>query len=91
MPIKVDISDIAVNGTTVYTRSCDESRRLTAGAIIYCEIRCSYLRVIPLMMKRHAVNSKILLKSVNDFVPIIYTFLDRFRQYSVLEICPNRY
>jgi len=55
------------------------------------EIRCSYLRVIPLMMKRHAENSKISLKSVNDFVPIIYTFLERFRQYSVLEICPNRY
>jgi len=29
------------------------------------EIRCSYLRVIPLMMKRHAENSKISLRSVN--------------------------
>jgi len=31
MPIKVDISDIALKGTALYTRSCDGSRGLTAG------------------------------------------------------------
>ena len=49
-----------------------------------------------LVFKRHAVddekacsNLHILVKDVNDFVPIISIFLHRFRQYSVLEICPH--
>ena len=48
-----------------------------------------------LVFKRHAVDDEkacsklhILLKGVNDFVQIISIFLHRFRQYSVLEICP---
>ena len=49
-----------------------------------------------LVFKRRAVDGEkacsklhILLKDVNDFVPIISIFLHRFRQYSVLVICPH--
>jgi len=62
MPIKVDISDIAVNGTSVYTRSCDESRRLTAGAIIYYRRRNSVF-----VSTRHSVDDEKACRKFQNF------------------------
>jgi len=84
----VNISDIALEGAALYTRSCDGIRWITAGVITFYKQRNSVF-----VSTRHSVDdgktcSKFhsLLKGVNNFVPVIYIFLDRFRQYSVLEI-----
>ncbi len=90
MRMKVDVSDTALEGTTLCTGWSDGNLWLIAGIKIVLRRRNSVF-----VSTCHAVDEKpwsefhILLKVINEFVPIISTFPDWRRQYSELEICPH--
>ena len=69
---------VAFEGTSLYKRSCDGSRWLTAGEIIFYRRRNSALVCTRKSVDDEKAFSKfhILLKGLNDFVPIIYLYLD---------------